>query len=87
MPEQKGLSDPLTMRLPLDVLSDIEEIAAVCKRTRSWVFVRALKVYLASEGRELIEIARARSDVDDGNFHDLDSVIAEVEAIVKAAAA
>ncbi len=56
----RELSDPITMRLPLDVLSEIEEIAATCDRTRSWVFVRALKSYLAAEGREIIEIAKAR---------------------------
>src|SRR4051794_33690082 len=58
----RELSDPITMRLPIDVLSEIEEIAAICDRTRSWVFVRALKSYLAAEGREIIEIAKARRD-------------------------
>ena len=37
------LSDPITLRLPLDMLSDIEKIAAGSERTRSWVIVRALK--------------------------------------------
>jgi predicted transcriptional regulator len=86
MSEQK-LSDPITMRLPLDVLSEIEEIADICNRSRSWVFVRALKSYLAAEGREIIELAEAKRDIDEGRGHDLDDVIEEVDAIVKGAAA
>ncbi|MDH6204452.1 MULTISPECIES: CopG family ribbon-helix-helix protein [Rhizobium] len=82
-----NLSDPLTMRLPLDVLSEIEEIAKISNKSRSWVFVRALKSYLAAEGREIIDIARAREDIDAGRGHDLDDVIDEVDAIVKGAAA
>ncbi len=82
-----GLSDPVTMRLPLDVLAEIEEIAGICDRSRSWVFVRALKSYLAAEGREIIELERARREVDAGLGHDLDDVIDEVDAIVKGAVA
>ncbi|WP_442200473.1 CopG family ribbon-helix-helix protein [Rhizobium sp. RAF56] len=75
------------MRVPRDVLSEIEEIAAICERTRSWVIVRALKSYLAAEGREIRELAKARREVDAGKGYDLDEVIEEVEAIVKGAAA
>lgn len=75
------------MRLPQDVLSEIEQIASACDRTRSWVFVRALKTYLASEGREIIEIAQARKQIADGEAYDLDDVIAEIDDIVKGAAA
>jgi predicted transcriptional regulator len=83
----RELSDPISMRLPLAVLAEIEDIAQICNRTRSWVFVRALKSYLAAEGREIIEIAKARRDVDEGLGHDFDDVIDEVDAIVKGAAA
>lgn len=86
MSEQK-LSAPITMRLPLDVLSEIEEIAEISSHSRSWVFVRALKSYLAAEGREIIDIARARQEIDAGHGHDLDDVIDEINAIVKGAAA
>ncbi|WP_438749820.1 CopG family ribbon-helix-helix protein [Pararhizobium sp. O133] len=83
----RELSDPITLRLPLDILSRIEEIAEVCDRSRSWVIVRALKSYLAAEGEEILDIAKARKTMDEGEEHDLDDVIAEVEAIVKGAAA
>lgn len=84
---ERELSDPITVRLPLDVLAEIEEIAAICERSRSWVFVRALKSYLAAEGREIIELAQARRDVDEGRGSDFDDVLEKVDGIVKGAAA
>lgn len=84
---ERELSDPITVRLPLDVLAEIEEIAAICERGRSWVFVRALKSYLAAEGREIIELAQARRDVDEGRGSDFDDVLEKVDGIVKGAAA
>jgi predicted transcriptional regulator len=87
MSNQSDLSNPLTMRLPLDVLAEIEEIAAVCGRSRSWVFVRALKFYVAAEGREILDVAQARREMDAGEGEDLDDVISQVDAIVKGVAA
>lgn len=87
MPIKRELSDPITIRLPVDVLSEIEDVARTCERSRSWVIVRALKSYLAGEGREVLELARARQAVDAGEVHDLDEVIDVVEAIIKGAAA
>lgn len=84
---ERELSNPITMRLPLDVLAEIEQIAEISNRSRSWVFVRALKSYLAAEGREIMEIAEARRAIDNGEGHDLDDVLEEVEAIVNGAAA
>lgn len=84
---KRELSDPIALRLPTDVLSDIEAVARTSERTRSWVIVRALKAYMAGEGREILEIARARQAVDAGEGDDLDDVIEEVEAITKGAAA
>lgn len=81
------LSDPITMRLPVGVLAEIEQIAGICDRSSSWVVMRALKSYLALEGREIIELHQARKDIDAGLGHDLDSVIDEVDAIVKGAVA
>lgn len=87
MEDQRNLSNPITMRLPQDVLAEIEQIAAACDRTRSWVFVRALKSYLAAEGRDILTIAQARQQVDRGEAVDLDDLIDELDDIVKGAAA
>ncbi|WP_041801707.1 CopG family ribbon-helix-helix protein [Rhodopseudomonas palustris] len=81
------LSEPLTIRLPLDVLADIEKIAAASDRKRSWVIVRALKAYLAGEGADILAIAKGREQIAAGDVHDMDDVIKEIEAIVNSKAA
>ncbi|NEW94336.1 ribbon-helix-helix domain-containing protein [Rhodopseudomonas sp. BR0M22] len=81
------LSDPLTIRLPLDVLDDIEKIAAASDRKRSWVIVRALKAYLEGEGADILAIIKGREQIAAGGVHDMDDVIREIEAIVNSKAA
>ncbi|APY13444.1 ribbon-helix-helix protein, CopG family [Brucella sp. 10RB9214] len=75
------------MRIPRDILAEIEEIASLTERSRSWVIVRAMKAYLAAEGREIRDIAKARCSIENGEGFDLDTVIEEAEAIIKGAAA
>lgn len=87
MEKQRELSDPLTLRLPVDVLKDIETIAAACERTRSWVIVRALKAYLMAEGGEVLDIVKARAEMLAGESYDLDDILAEVDAILEGKAA
>lgn len=87
MEKQRELSDPLTMRLPVDLLKDIETIAKVCERSRSWVIVRALKAYLAAEGGEVLDIVKARAELMAGEGIDGDDLIAEIEEIIKGQAA
>lgn len=81
------LSDPVTLRLPVDVLRDIEAIASACERTRSWVIVRALRAYLADEGRDILSAIEGRREIEAGGGHDFDAVLAEIRAIVKGRAA
>lgn len=81
------LSEPLTLRLPLDILGDIEKIADASDRTRSWVIVRALKAYLAGEGADILAIVKGREQIAAGDVHDMDDVIREIEAIVNSKAA
>jgi predicted transcriptional regulator len=87
MEKQRELSDPLTMRLPRDILEEIEIIAKASERTRSWVIVRALKYYLGGEGREILENVKAREELAAGLGHDLDDVLAEIDAIIEGKAA
>ena len=78
----RDLSDPITIRVPRDVLQDIERIAGAIDRTRSWVLVRALKLYLAGEGEEVLSLLRAREQQGEDGGHDADEVMRELEAIV-----
>jgi Predicted transcriptional regulator len=77
------LSDPIPVRLPVDVLAGIEEIAAATERSRSWVMVRAMKLYLANEGAQILNIVAGREEAAQGGGHDIDDVIAELDQIVQ----
>lgn len=81
------LSSPIALRLPVDVLAEIEAIGQACERTRSWVMVRALKQYLASEGRDILAAVEGRRQIAEGHAHDADAVLMEIDAIVKGRAA
>lgn len=81
------LSQPLTLRLPVDVLDAIETIAGASERSRSWVIVRALKAYLAGEGADILAVVNGRAQIAGGDTHDMDDVIKEIEAIVNTRAA
>jgi predicted transcriptional regulator len=77
------LSAPIPVRIPIGVLADIERIAAASDRTRSWVMVRALKLYLAGEGADILAILRGRVEAASGGGHDIDDVIAEMDEIIR----
>ncbi len=74
------LSDPIALRIPEDILKDIETIAKVSERSRSWVIVRALKYYLMQEGNDILQITAAQEEVEAGNVMDLEDLLAEFEA-------
>ena len=81
------LSDPITLRVPVDVLGAIEAIADTCDRTRSWVIVRALRQYLAGEGEDILAVRRGREQIAAGQSHDMDDVLRELETIMTGKAA
>jgi predicted transcriptional regulator len=74
------LSDPIALRLPEEMLKEIETIAAATERTRSWVIVRALKYYLAAEGKDILDILEAKEQVRRGEVMDMDDLLKELEA-------
>ncbi|WP_297113122.1 ribbon-helix-helix domain-containing protein [uncultured Devosia sp.] len=79
------MSDPITMRLPVEMLADIEKIAEGSERTRTWVIVRALKYYLAheAEGGICLSVLRGREEAAAGGGHDADDVLAELDEIIR----
>ncbi len=81
------LSDPIAIRIPLEVLAQIEAVAAATERTRSWVIVRALRYYLGAEGAEILAAIEGRRQIAEGDSHDMDDVIAELDAIADGKAA
>lgn len=80
---KRQLSDPIPLRVPTDILADIEKIAKASDRTRSWVMVRALRHYLAGEGADILNVIKGREAVAAGDVHDMDDVLGEIEEIVR----
>jgi predicted transcriptional regulator len=78
---KSGLSDPITLRVPQDILDDIEKIAETAERSRSWVIVRALKYYLMAEGGEMLSIRRGLEDVEAGRTVDAEEFFAELDRL------
>lgn len=72
------LSDPIALRLPEDILKDIEKIAAATERTRSWVIVRALKYYLMQEGNDILQILKGEEQFRNGEFVDAEEFLNEL---------
>lgn len=77
------LSDPIALRLPEDMLKEIETIAAATERTRSWVIVRALKYYLAAEGRDILDVLNGEEQIRNGEFEDAEKLMDELVALAK----
>jgi len=77
------LSDPIALRVPVDVLADIEAIAKTAERSRSWVMVRAMRYYLLNEGADILEIEQARQGMRQGKFQDMDDLLDELETLNK----
>ncbi|WP_288429414.1 ribbon-helix-helix domain-containing protein [uncultured Agrobacterium sp.] len=78
---KQSLSNPITLRIPQEVLSDIEKIAETTDRSRSWIIVRALKTYLLNEGADILSIRKGREEIDAGDVEDLDEIVADLKRI------
>lgn len=75
-------SESVTLRIPSDVLSDIEAIAEATERSRSYIIVRALRTYLLNEGSDLLAAMKGRDQVAAGEHEDIDDVIADLDRII-----
>jgi predicted transcriptional regulator len=79
------LSEPITHRLPLELLEKLEKVAKGSERTRTWYLVRALRYYFAEngEGTHILNALAGREDIEKNGGHDFDEVIRELEEIVR----
>jgi predicted transcriptional regulator len=78
------LSDPISIRLPVELLADLDLIAEACERPRSWIIVRALKQYRAVERADVLAIKEGMNQVARGEVHVMDDVLREMDAIIAA---
>ena len=75
-------SESVTLRVPVDVLSEIEAIAKATERSRSYIIVRALMTYLMNEGKDILAVIKGREEIAAGEYEDIDDVIADMERII-----
>jgi predicted transcriptional regulator len=76
--DKPALSDPITLRVPQDILDDIEKIAETADRSRSWVIVRALKYYLMAEGNDILQIRKGEEQIANGESIDAEEFFSEL---------
>ncbi|MFN7125168.1 MAG: CopG family ribbon-helix-helix protein [Allorhizobium sp.] len=75
-------TESVTLRIPSDILSDIDRIAEATERSRSYIILRALKGYLLHEGADLLAAIEGRAKLDAGEHEDFDAVLAEMDRII-----
>lgn len=82
-----GQTESVTLRVPSDVIVDIEAIAKASDRSRSYIIVRALRTYLMNEGADILAAIKGREQIAAGEFENMDDVIADIDRIVGGKAA
>jgi predicted transcriptional regulator len=87
MPDDLGGSSHVSLRLPNEVIAGFDRLAALLDRPRSWVMLRALRLYLDAEGAELAEDAASLAELDRGEGAPFEHSLREVEAIIDKAKA
>ncbi len=86
MPDEMG-STPISLRVPMDVLRKLDEIAAAIDRPRTWVCLRALRQYIADEGAEILDVQEGIAQLDRGESVPFEDVIGELEEVLAKAEA
>jgi predicted transcriptional regulator len=72
----------ISLRTPSEDIASFDKIAKVLQRNRSWVMLRALRLYLEGEGRDLLRDAEGLASLDRGEGQDFDAAMDELEGIV-----
>jgi predicted transcriptional regulator len=84
---KSSTSESVTLRIPADVLTDIQAIAEATERSRSYIIVRALRTYLMNEGADIFAAVKGREQIAAGDYEDIDDVIADMDRIIAGKAA
>jgi predicted transcriptional regulator len=72
--------ESVTFRVPEDVLSEIDQIAEATERSRSYIIVRALRMYLAGEGANIKAAMHGMKQYEMGKFRTFDALLDELDA-------
>jgi predicted transcriptional regulator len=76
------LTAHVSLRMPAEVLSDLDRVATALDRPRSWVILRALRSYLEAEGAEVLDAAAGLAELERGEAADFDEVLAGLQEVV-----
>jgi predicted transcriptional regulator len=80
-------SIPVSLRVPAETIEKLDRIAAAMERSRSWVMLRALKLYLADEGQEVLDVQEGIAEFERGEFVTSEEMWAEFDEIIARAEA
>jgi predicted transcriptional regulator len=86
MPDELA-SIPISLRVPTNVLEKLDKIAAAIDRPRTWVCLRALRLYLADEGAEILDVQEGVAQLDRGESVPFEDVMEELEEVLAKAEA
>jgi predicted transcriptional regulator len=76
---------PVSIRVPADVVERLDKVAAILERPRSWVILRAIRQYLADEGKEVLDVQEGIEEAERGEVVDFDEAMARFEEILAGA--
>lgn len=76
------MSELMALRIPVEVLSNIDAIAAATERSRSFIITRALKTYLLNEGADILAAIKGREQIASEEYEDMDDVLADLDRII-----
>ena len=68
----------LTLRVPVDMKQQLDQLAAVTHRSRSWLAGEAIRQYLDLEAWQIGEIGKALTEADAGDLASEDEVAAVI---------
>ncbi|MDP2808689.1 MAG: CopG family ribbon-helix-helix protein [Rhodocyclaceae bacterium] len=66
----------LTLRIPVEVKQQLDQLAEVTHRSKSWLAGEAIRQYLDLEAWQIGEISKALTEADAGDFATDDEVSA-----------
>ncbi|MDV3251136.1 ribbon-helix-helix domain-containing protein [Devosia sp. BK] len=72
----------ISIRIPTEMLQMFDRIAAGVERDRSFVMNEAFRLYMESEGKDLLEEIEGFAELDAGHGVDADEMISKARAIV-----
>jgi predicted transcriptional regulator len=84
MPDDAA-STPVSLRVPASLLETLDRIATTLDRPRSWVMLRALRLYLADEGQEVLDVQEGLAEAERGEIVDAEKVLGGIDEIIAAA--